>query len=76
MGYFQPKVIYLNANEKRENSIVRYFGNRVMRNNKNFLCALTGSTGAGKSYAGLKICEIYSEMFKIHFNPPTFQIRN
>lgn len=67
--YFQPRVVYKEVGANRENSIVRYIGNRVLRNNKNFLCALTGQTGAGKSWAGLKIAEIYSKMFGIPFNP-------
>ena len=32
-------------------------------------CALTGGTGQGKSYCGLKICELYSEMYNIPFDP-------
>jgi hypothetical protein len=40
--YFQPKVIYINPEDKRENSIIRYIGNRVLRNNKNFLFGITG----------------------------------
>ncbi len=67
--YFQPKVIYADPTEARVHSIIRYIGNRVLRNNKNFLCALVGQTGAGKSWAGLKICELYSEMFGIRFDP-------
>lgn len=67
--YFQPKVIYRDPQEVREHSIIRYIGNRVLRNNKNFLCALTGQTGAGKSWAALKMCELYSEQFNIPFNP-------
>lgn len=67
--YFQPRVIYSNPDDTRENSIIRYIGNRVLRSNKNFLCALVGQTGAGKSWAGLKICELYSQMFDIPFDP-------
>lgn len=67
--YFQPKVCYANENDDKKDSIVRYISNRVLRNNKNFLCALTGATGAGKSWAGLSICEIYSNMTGIEFNP-------
>lgn len=67
--YFQPKVIYRNPQEARKDSIIRYIGNRVLRNNKNFLCALTGQTGVGKSWAALKMCELYSEMFDIPFDP-------
>jgi hypothetical protein len=69
MGYFQPIVIYRNPNESREHSIIRYIGNRVLTQNKNFLCALTGGVGQGKSYSGLKICELYSQMFNIPFDP-------
>ena len=69
MGYFQPKVVYSNPNENREHSIIRYIGNRVLRNNKNFLCALVGATGAGKSWAGLSICEQYAKLHNIEFDP-------
>jgi len=69
MGYFQPMVIYRNPDEKRENSILRYVGNRVLTNNRNFLCAVVGSTGSGKSYSCLKMAELYSKMYNIEFNP-------
>lgn len=69
MGYFQPKVVYAKATDDRQNSIIRYIANRVLRNNKNFLCALTGATGSGKSWSGLSICEQYSKLTGIEFNP-------
>jgi ABC-type dipeptide/oligopeptide/nickel transport system ATPase component len=69
MGYFRPKVVYTNPNEERKNSIVRYIAARVLRENKNFLCALVGSTGSGKSWAALSICEQYSKLTGIEFNP-------
>jgi len=69
MAYFQPKVIYRNPDEDRVHSIVRYIGNRVLRNNKNFLCAVVGATGSGKSWGCIAIAEIYSIMFGIEFNP-------
>lgn len=69
MGYFQPIVIYRNPNDDRLNSVVRYIGNRVLRSNKNLLCAMVGSTGSGKSWSCLSIAEIYSKMFNITFNP-------
>jgi len=69
MGYYQPIVIYRNPNEKRVNSIIRYIGNRVQRSNKNFLCAVVGSTGVGKSWSCLTMAEIYSKMFNIPFIP-------
>jgi GTPase SAR1 family protein len=69
MGYFQPKVIYRDPDAKREDSIIRYIGNRVLKSNKNFLCALVGQVGSGKSYLGLAMCERYSKMFNIPFDP-------
>lgn len=69
MGYFQPMVIYRNPDENRKDSVIRYIGNRVLRANRNMLVALVGSTGAGKSWAGLSLCEKYSKMFNIPFNP-------
>lgn len=67
--YFQPRVIYRNPLENKDNSIIRYIGSRVLRNNKNFMCALTGQTGSGKSWAGVSIGEMYSKMFNIPFDP-------
>lgn len=67
--YFQPRVIYRDPNEERKDSVIRYIGNRVLRNNKNFLCALTGQTGAGKSWSGLSLCESYAKMHNVPFNP-------
>jgi len=61
MGYL-PSVIYNDVNADKKNSIIRCIGNRVLNNKKNFLCAVTGSTGSGKSWASLSMCEIYSKM--------------
>ncbi len=70
MGYFSPIVIYKNPNENRSNSIIRYIGHRVKsEGKKNFLCFITGQTGAGKSYAAISMAEIYSNMFGIEFYP-------
>lgn len=69
MGYFQPMVIYRNPEDKKENSILRYIGNRVNKYNKNFLGAVVGGVGAGKSYACLKMAEDYARMYDIEFNP-------
>jgi ABC-type oligopeptide transport system ATPase subunit len=66
--YFKPTVVYKDPNEERTNSIVRYIGSRVLDNNKNFLCALVGQTGSGKSWTGVSICEMYSKMFNIEFD--------
>ena len=69
MGYFQPMVIYRNPDEERNNSILRYIGNRVNTSNKNFLCAVVGATGSGKSYACLRMAEDYAKMYDTEFNP-------
>ncbi len=69
MGYFQPKVIYRDPEIEKKNSILRYIGNRVLRNNANFLCGVTGGVGCGKSYSCLRMAEDYSEMFDIPFDP-------
>lgn len=67
--YFSPRVVYSDPHEDRKNSIIRYIKNRVLRNNKNFLCALTGMTGSGKSWSGCSLCEIYSAATGIPFDP-------
>src|SRR3989304_4584960 len=66
--YFQPRVIYHNPLSKREDSILKYIGNRVIKNNKNFLCAIVGQTGMGKSWFGVAACERYAKMYNIPFN--------
>jgi len=71
-----PKVIYNDIGEERKNSILRYIGNRVLVNNLNFLCALTGATGKGKSWCALSIAEIYSKMFNIPFDPEVHVIHS
>lgn len=66
--YYQPEVIYREVGAERKNSVIRYIGNRVLTQNKNFLCAIVGQTGTGKSYLGVALCEDYSEMFGIPFD--------
>lgn len=67
--YFQPRVIYRNPDAVREDSVIKYIGTRVLRENKNFLVSIVGSTGSGKSWFGLALAEKYSKMFNIPFNP-------
>lgn len=62
-------VVYRNPDEPRKNSILRYVGNRILNSNKNFLCAVVGGTGTGKSYQCLAIAEEYSKMYNIPFDP-------
>lgn len=67
--FFHPKVVYRDPNEPRNHSIVRYIGNRVLRNNRNFLCAVVGPTGVGKSWSALSMAELYANMHGIKFDP-------
>lgn len=69
MAHFSPKVIYKDPKTDKKNSILRYIGHRVLKNNRNFLCFVTGAVGAGKSYACLRMAEDYAEMFDIKFDP-------
>lgn len=69
MSYFRPKVIYHDPDEDRGNALMRYIAHRVMNNNKNFLCAVTGMTGAGKSWSTGSMAEIYSSLTGIEYNP-------
>jgi len=43
----------------------RYFKNRMISRNQNVLVAVTGSTGSGKSYACLRIAELW---YRYNFN--------
>jgi very-short-patch-repair endonuclease len=55
--YFKPKVVYPNPKTDKKNSVIRYIGNRVLRQNKNFLC-LSGDT---KLYGQEKtLAELYN----------------
>lgn len=66
--YSHPKVRYTDPYAEKKNSIIRYIGNRVLNSNKNFLCAVTGQTGSGKSWASVSMSEIYQQMFGITFD--------
>lgn len=68
-SFKRPFVVYRDPSSSKNLSWVRYIGNRVLRYEKNFLCAVTGQTGNGKSYACCKIGEEYSKMFGISFDP-------
>jgi len=69
MSFYHPHIVYDDSEADRTNSIIRYIGNRILKNNKNMLCCLSGQTGSGKSWAGVAIAEIYSKMFNIPFDP-------
>ncbi|MEM3555280.1 MAG: hypothetical protein QXF56_00970 [Candidatus Micrarchaeia archaeon] len=56
-------------------SIVDWIYNRVHKQNKNFMCAIIGETGSGKSYCALRIAEVLDSTFNISrvcFTPNEF----
>ena len=69
MPHFHPKVIYREPDQDKRHSVIRYIANRVLNNNKNFLCAVTGQTGGGKSWTTGAIGELYSELTGIPYDP-------
>lgn len=48
---------------EKKYSWVRYIRNRVLKKNKNFIVALTGATGSGKSWSSLSIGEMIDPNF-------------
>lgn len=58
----------MNPNEPREDSILRYINNRVSNNNQNFLCAVVGGTGSGKSWGAIAMAEKYADKYNIPFD--------
>jgi len=74
--YFQPTVIYKDPDELRNHCIIRYISRRVLTKNQNFICALTGPTGVGKSYSALSIAEMYSQATGIPFDPHIHILHN
>lgn len=48
-----------------QSTLIRYVHQRI-KNNKNFLCVITGPTGSGKSYSALKLAEILDPTFNIN----------
>lgn len=58
----------------KEGLFLGYIKQRIKKN-KNFLCAITGPTGSGKTYSSLKIAEVLDEDFnkdRIVFTPKEF----
>lgn len=54
---------------------IQYIKNRLHNQNKNFICAVVGPTGSGKSYSGLRLCEQVDSDFNIDqvaFTPQEF----
>lgn len=65
---YRPQITYNDPLADKSDSFVQYFANRVLNNNKNFLCAVTGPTGAGKSWLCGAIGEKYSKVTGIPFD--------
>ena len=59
-------VIYKNPKLKVENSWIRYFIGRV-KQNKNNLVAIVGSTGSGKTWSAISICDMMSKESGVYF---------
>jgi len=66
---YRPQLTYSDSDKERKNSFIHFFANRVLDNNKNFLCAVTGPTGAGKSWLCGSIAEEYARTYNIRFDP-------
>jgi DNA-binding CsgD family transcriptional regulator len=59
--------------KKQEAGIILKYIESKMRNNKNFLSVVTGSTGSGKSYSCLRLGELWYEYY---FNGKKFPHQN
>ena len=51
--------------KERIYSIIKYIKNRI-KNNKNFLCTITGPTGSGKTWSALSIASLLDSEFNIN----------
>ena len=64
--------IQLNPEKRIEAGLILKYIDSKMRNNKNFLSVVTGSTGSGKSYSCLRLAELwYLHYFKDRTFPTT-----
>lgn len=66
--HFRPTLKYTDPNTSRKDSFIKYFANRVHNYNKNFLCAVTGPTGAGKSWMCGSLIEKYSKLTNVNYD--------
>jgi ABC-type dipeptide/oligopeptide/nickel transport system ATPase component len=60
-----PMVIY--KGKPKPHAWARWMVGRTMRKNNNNLVAIVGKTGSGKTWAGISICEIMSEIDGVPF---------
>lgn len=72
--YFRPTLTYNSPEEDRKHSFVKYIANRVLGYNKNFLCAVTGQTGSGKSWLSGSVGEEYSKLTGIPYRAKGYTI--
>jgi hypothetical protein len=49
------------------NVIIRDIQDKINNKNQNFICAIVGGVGKGKSYVGLRWCELISPSFNLDF---------
>jgi len=59
---------------KKPNPILASVKSRLWRKNQNWICAIVGSTGSGKSYSAMRLAEIIDKDFNI--NKVFFRIRD
>jgi len=49
------------------NVIIRDVQDKILNKNQNFICAIVGGVGKGKSYIGLRWCELISPSFNLDY---------
>jgi len=49
------------------NVIIRDIQDKILNKNQNFICAIVGGVGKGKSYLGLRWCELISPTFNLDY---------
>jgi len=59
-------IVYKDSKTKPKNSWVKYFLGRI-KQNKNNLVAIVGSTGSGKTWSAISICEMMSKENGVYF---------
>jgi len=66
------RLIHAKTELKEGEVFNKYIQSRLIKNNKNVLLAITGTTGSGKSYACLRIAELwYKQQFNEEFPTDT-----
>lgn len=68
MGYFHPSITYNDAQPDHSNAFIEYFGDLVHGSNQQFLAAVTGMPGKGKSWLCGAIAERYTKLYNVRYN--------